>query len=194
MMTGFPYTTRIAHARPILDRLPHGAAIVAEVGVLRGKLSAELLKNRPDITLHMIDWWEAHDPASEAYAESLATAEPCGVQTPEQVSDNYAEAQRIADMFGGRLVRAKSTVAADAFHDNHFDIVFLDADHSEQAVREDIAAWWPKVKPGGWLGGHDYETRGMPNGVKAAVDAAFPSVELDAFFTWFVRKEVADAD
>lgn len=188
MMTGFPYTTRTDHAKPILNRLPFGAAKVAEVGVLRGKLSATLLRARPDIDLHMIDWWDIHKPGSDAYTESILTGEPCNIQDAEQVADNYAEAIRVSRIHGGNVLRAKSVDAAASFDDESFDLVFLDADHSEEAVKADINAWLPKVKPGGWLGGHDYETRGMPNGVKAAVDAAFPSVELDTFYTWFYRK------
>lgn len=192
LTTGFPYTTRIDHAEPILLRLPAGRVVVAEVGVLRGKLSAVLMRSRPDMTLHMIDWWQANDPESEAYLLSMQTDEPCGVQTPEQVADNYAEARKVAFNFGGKLMQADSVKASESFSDGHFDLVFLDADHCEQAVCNDIAAWWPKVKEGGWLAGHDYETRGMPNGVKAAVDAFAESLgvkpQIDTFYTWFIQK------
>ena len=36
------------------------------------------------------------------------------------------------------------------------DLVFLDGDHTYDAVKEDIAAWLPKVRRGGVLAGHDY--------------------------------------
>ncbi len=51
------------------------------------------------------------------------------------------------------------------------DFVFIDAGHSQRAVTGDILAWLPKVKPGGWFGGHDHCDK-FP-GVKAAVYAAF---------------------
>ncbi len=35
-------------------------------------------------------------------------------------------------------------------------LVYLDADHSYEAVKADIAAWWPILPSGGMLAGHDY--------------------------------------
>jgi predicted O-methyltransferase YrrM len=36
------------------------------------------------------------------------------------------------------------------------DLIFIDADHQFEAVAADIATYWPKVRPGGVLVGHDY--------------------------------------
>jgi hypothetical protein len=64
---------------------------------------------------------------------------------------------------------------------------FIDADHSREGVERDRAAWLPLIRPGGWIGGHDYGHPLFP-GVREAVDAAFGGrVELDADRTWFVR-------
>jgi hypothetical protein len=38
------------------------------------------------------------------------------------------------------------------------DLVYVDARHDYCGVAEDIAAWWPKLRPGGILAGHDYLT------------------------------------
>ena len=67
-----------------------------------------------------------------------------------------------------RIIRKHSVVAAADVTDGSLDFVFIDADHTYPAVVADIAAWWPKVKPGGWIGGHDY---GKPEfGVTGAVN------------------------
>lgn len=56
-----------------------------------------------------------------------------------------------------------------------FDLIFVDADHSYEAVRADIARWWPRVRDGGIMAFHDYSD--LPDcaypGVKRAVDEAF---------------------
>jgi predicted O-methyltransferase YrrM len=36
------------------------------------------------------------------------------------------------------------------------DYIFIDADHDFEAVAADIATWWPKLKDGGFIVGHDY--------------------------------------
>ena len=36
------------------------------------------------------------------------------------------------------------------------DLVFIDAEHTAEAVTQDIHAWWPLLRPGGYLMGHDY--------------------------------------
>lgn len=57
--------------------------------------------------------------------------------------------------------------------------VFIDADHSYQAVREDLRAWWPLVTPGGVLAGHDHQPD-FP-GVERAVREFRREVEWSRF-------------
>lgn len=57
---------------------------------------------------------------------------------------------------------APSGDAAALLADSSFDLIFIDADHSYTAVRDDIAAWRSKVRPGGILCGHDCEARVTP--------------------------------
>jgi cephalosporin hydroxylase len=56
------------------------------------------------------------------------------------------------------LLRVDSLTAAETFAKvgKQFDMVFLDADHRYEHVLADIRAWWPLVKSGGILAGHDY--------------------------------------
>jgi Methyltransferase domain len=61
-----------------------------------------------------------------------------------------------------RARRMTSVEAAATYADNSLDFVWLDADHSYRAVSEDIRAWQPKIRPGGWLGGHDHSFREAP--------------------------------
>jgi predicted O-methyltransferase YrrM len=63
--------------------------------------------------------------------------------------------------------RRPSADAAREFDDQSLDFVFIDARHTYEAASEDLAAWWPKVRPGGLIAGHDYTNS---PGVRAAVD------------------------
>merc|ERR1712078_288202 len=71
-----------------------------------------------------------------------------------------------------QLLSARSTDAASIVGDRQFDLVFVDADHSEQGARDDLKAWAPRVRPGGVLAGHDYCERFM--GVVRAAHNALP--------------------
>ena len=61
------------------------------------------------------------------------------------------------------------------FEDNSIDMVFIDADHTYEAVKYDIERWLPKTTK--LISGHDYNDPGHP-GVKQAVDEKFKDVEV----------------
>merc|ERR1712032_976974 len=94
-----------------------------------------------------------------------------------------------------------SVAAADAFDDESLDVVYIDADHKWWSVLQDVAVWWPKVRPGGVMFGHDFhlnslmEREGTPGGasndVPLAVVAFFRApqeVFLHWNFVWSVEK------
>ena len=80
-----------------------------------------------------------------------------------------------------------TSLAAAAALPSALDYVFLDAAHDYESIRDDIAAWWPKITPGGWLAGHDYTDA---EGVRRAVDEAFPHAEKLGT-CWLVQKPSA---
>lgn len=55
-----------------------------------------------------------------------------------------------------KIVRNFSYEASLSFPDNYFDFIYIDAAHDYESMVEDLNAWWPKLKPGGILAGHDY--------------------------------------
>lgn len=67
-----------------------------------------------------------------------------------------------------RLIASDTTEAA-AHWDRPLDYLYIDADHSYDGVRADLAQWTPYVKPGGLLLGDDYGS-GMYPGVQQAWD------------------------
>ncbi|HUW82210.1 MAG TPA: class I SAM-dependent methyltransferase [Phycisphaerae bacterium] len=86
----------------------------------------------------------------------------------------------------GRLVviREMSTEAAVRVNDGELDFAYIDGNHTRDFVAKDIEAWWPKIRSGGIMAGHDYCLQ-----VKEAVDARFgDSVEEVPSGSWAVRK------
>lgn len=175
----------------ILKRVGRNARGV-EVGVFRGVLSQYLLR-KGVARLFMVDTWAPAEEQPEHYKE---TRDYCAGLAPDEAAANEALARQVAASSGGRAVVMKmpSVEAARQINDGSMDFVFLDADHSEFGVWADLLAWAPKVKPGGWLAGHDFKNE-MPeydfSGVERAV-CRFTSgtdliVEEDANFTFFIR-------
>jgi len=74
------------------------------------------------------------------------------------ISNSYAKA------FKPIPIRTYSDLGANLFKDNSCKAVFLDAAHDYESVSKDLNAWWPKIKNGGILSGHDFY--GNQNGYK----------------------------
>lgn len=54
------------------------------------------------------------------------------------------------------FIRQKSKSAVKMFKDGVFDWIYIDGNHREAGL--DLRLWYPKVKPGGVIGGHDFNT------------------------------------
>lgn len=171
----------------ILRRLPINARM-AEVGVLRGALSSFLLSRSAGLDLVMVDNWQTADMQPEAYR---ATRDDHALHADAvRVASHKADAMAVALKYGASVIHDQSVNAAKEFPDRSFDLVFLDADHSEEGVRADIVAWLPKVKHGGWIGGHDLDNddpRFDFSGVRRAVEARCPKFHKDLNFTWWAQ-------
>ena len=55
---------------------------------------------------------------------------------------------------GGRAL--SHHLPAQGFADGGIDWVFLDANHGYEGMKQDLEAYYAKVKPGGYITGHDY--------------------------------------
>ncbi len=157
----------------------------AEIGVFTGALSCQLL-TRPDLALYLVDSWTTVEQASD-YAQSGDFH--AGLSQADQ--DGYfASTLRAVAPFGPRakVLRMDSKEAANCVPDHSLDFVFIDADHSYEGCKADIQAWLPKLKPNGFISGHDYDHPEYPHfGVKRAVDEIFGVPETGANYTWRVR-------
>jgi hypothetical protein len=98
--------------------------------------------------------------------------------------------------------RMLSTEAAKQIPDNSLDFVFVDARHDYCGCLEDIKAYYPKLRPGGIMTGHDYITNqevgpsqdwglcgdGVTRDERAvvgAVDDFAKSIGVTVSITWF---------
>lgn len=83
------------------------------------------------------------------------------------------------------LMQTTSVEAAKILSYRCFPFIYIDGLHKYESVKEDIAAWLPRVAVGGWLAGHDYHIEG----VQKAVNEAFGVPDwVFCDTSWIVRK------
>ena len=75
---------------------------------------------------------------------------PGAWETIQRHWSEYEAWDRIAPL------RATSQAALPLLADDSFDLVFVDGDHSRDAVLHDVVQGWRLLKPGGVLACHDY--------------------------------------
>ncbi len=139
--------------------------IAAEVGVLRGCHAQNILDSLLFKQLFLIDIWDSmvFDPRSVENTPIKKTKKNVAFDIfyPEVI-------KKFKTRSDVTILRKTSTEASKEFLDGVFDFVYLDACHKYDFVKEDIKNWFPKIKVGGVIGGHDYEDKGK-FGVKKAV-------------------------
>jgi hypothetical protein len=196
---------RIEFLKEILSQMPQGKGI--EIGTFKGELSKEILQMWNG-TLYMLDVWR---PLGGEYVDSSNHSNfHNGV---------YGDAMKNINGLEGRgvMIRCTSEVGVNIFSDESLDFAYIDANHAYAFVKQDIALWWPKVKKGGWLCGHDYlkmnwwndpkfDANGIDKhiwnengyfgmfGVNPAVEEFCEETGLNAYITneffgsWFIKK------
>ncbi len=181
------YTPKLfGRAQAIAERMKDKPSVLGvEVGVSRGKNAAALLHLLPQLSLWLVDTWHAH--ASRSYK---GTGDKEAFRTEDEQSVIFQECMWRVRRHWPRIhfLQCDSVRAAGLFDDLSLDFVFIDANHSYEGCKADIHAWAPKVKPGGYLCGHDF---GYFPGIKSAVEhfarAQNLELETDRDLTWFLR-------
>jgi hypothetical protein len=134
----------------ILSELAHLSYNVVEIGCWKGRSTKVLLDSCSGI-VYAVDKWEGANDQSGAMV---------------LLQDVYSEfVKNVGHYDNLEIIKELSLDAAKKI--NSVDMVFIDADHSYEAVKADIEAWLPKCNK--FICGHDYD---YPD-VKKAVDEKF---------------------
>jgi hypothetical protein len=134
-----------------------------EVGVYRGDHAANILNYLRIEMLHLVDPWLPYVNVDTG----LRDAESLHDENYETVLSRFSGNPRVT------VHRKTSLDAAQNFPEASLDFVYLDGDHSYEAVSEDLRAWWPKVKPFGVLGGDDFGHCSGHGVIRAASEFSF---------------------
>lgn len=166
--------------------LSEDKARFVEIGSFMGKsaafLGVEILNSKKQIKLDCVD----------TFAEDLTILNLIGIEDWEldmsrKMLDIFKENTLPIKKIINNIYQGYSVVAASLYESESLDFVFIDAGHTYEEVKEDIEAWFPKVKKGGYIGGHDYCT--FWGGVIQAVSEKFKEEELRiSKNSWIIKK------
>lgn len=152
----------------------HGWRRMAELGVFKGDTAEYLLKNCPGLTLLMVDTWTPGDPSLDTPEAQKKRPGDKGFRSYIQhpLAAYRANVERMAMRYAGRAVVMPMTTleAAAQIEDGSLCAAFLDAGHDAASVEADIRAYAPKIRPGGWLTGHDADMES----VRGVIDRLLP--------------------
>jgi len=149
----------------------------AELGVAGGAFSC-VIANHCSV-LYSIDRWSDHHDLKE-YFQALnkisAASQKGGARTV--------------------VIRSLFSEAVTLFQENYFDFLYIDGyAHGGQENGKTLYDWWPKLKPGGILAGHDYHPRFQPTIDVVDNFVCHYSLQLqltihDTFPSWWVQKPI----
>jgi hypothetical protein len=129
-----------------------------EVGVYEGINAKHMLIACPKMKLYLVDDWSnltvyTGGPVQEEGARNIIKGvahfnlTTCGAN--ERIGFTYKNSEESSKLFT----------------DGFFDYVYIDGDHTHDAVKLDLELWFPKVKSGGLLGGHDFAMQEVSSAV-----------------------------
>lgn len=138
--------------------IKHGD-IGAEIGVCAGVFAYHCLLQQKPSKLYLIDPWQY---GLQADVDLNPTA--------EKQAGRDAQYQIVFETFAPfpnvEVVRMKSEEAVTLFQNDFFDYVYIDGEHSYNAVLRDLTNYFPKIKVGGYLIGDDYGWAGISQAVQ----------------------------
>ncbi len=121
---------------------------VLELGVFRGAFAEHILRHCQSIMhYYMLDPWQHLDDWNK----------PSNFDQPS-FDDAYSLAMAQTDFARERriVLRGRTTETIDEISDESLDIAYIDGDHTLRGIAIDLIRTYPKIRPGGILGGDDY--------------------------------------
>ena len=125
---------------------------IVEIGCWLGKsscyLAQKIKESNKKIELFCIDLWDYtnDDTYYHLYKETHTDLLDTFI--------NNAKLLGVSDII--KTMKGDSVYLADIFKENSVDFIFIDGNHYSPYIDNDIKAWYPKLKNGGYIAGHDY--------------------------------------
>lgn len=135
----------------------------AEIGVWKGQTFFYLLDRFPELEMIGVDSWESGLKREKDIQLGISTW-----KSPQEMEANENYVKTRAKAYDRAFIyHMDSLRAATLVENGSLDFVFIDANHDEQAVINDILTWRFKVKDDGYLLGHDEQWPSVRRALKS---------------------------
>jgi len=139
----------------ILQQLNKNSKLV-EIGVWKGDFSKQIWNISNPNLLVLVDSW-TFDVKVRGCAPQVSGQEPLNQNFFDQAKkETFNKFENIQNV---HILNLNSLDASLKYEDNYFDYIYIDAEHTYQAVTKDLEFWYPKLKKNGILFGDDYYWR-----------------------------------
>jgi len=155
----------------------------AEIGSESGMNALSMLKTLDIKTLYLVDIYDTY--ADDRYREFKGS----GVLNSKKEGEGcYKSALFNLRGYEDKIVWVigKSSEGASAINES-LDFVYIDANHRYEYVKEDIEAYYPKVKIGGVIGGHDFKDQ-EPGVIRAVFEKFGDNIQSKDWDWWVVKR------
>ena len=145
----------VEEPRPMIkyvgQRSNNSNLIGVEIGTWEGRTAYSIMSHLPMKQLFCIDPYLKYDSYGEVWNQD---------RSQDDFNHKMELAKHRLKKFNDKIVfiRKLSSEAVDEIPDN-LDFVYTDGNHSYKYVKKDIELYYPKVKLGGVIGGHNYEAK-----------------------------------
>ncbi len=148
-------------------------ATVVEIGSWLGKSSSFFADNKkPNQKLICVDTWRG------------STDELKGNHTLATKADVYEIFKKNMGDREYTPIQKPSKEASLMFKDKSLDAVFIDAQHTYEAVKEDLECWLPKIKDTGYICGHDVQHQPVQQALNEVLKDRW---KLSGGLCWYVE-------
>lgn len=154
----------------------HTSLTGAEIGVFEGDNALSILQTLPMKRLYLIDPYFTH------YVEDTHSRR-IGLKAYDVAKQKLKKFSQIK-----WIIKTSDEACKDI--QEPLDFLYIDGNHTYEYVKRDITNYYPLIKSGGIIGGHDY-TKDWINGVvKASIEFAREhNFELNTIFPdWWIVK------